>query len=222
MSKVAPTPRAAARLLSIALTAAMLTLAGAVAPATGTPEPAGPNVWNSPVYVIGDSITRHGERRLQAREPRWDIDGVPGRNVASTDDLLEARMSGTRAPRHVVVALGSNGHREWSKAHYEGAVAVLPPTTRVTFVTMWRDPSVFGPDHPGVYKRPSAMRAYSRWVRQISQERPNTCLFNWRRVVRHRPHLLSDGVHPTVQGRVVWARGVSRAVRRCAAQPLVD
>lgn len=174
----------------------------------------------SRVYVVGDSITYRSRKQLLKRRPGWDVDGVSGRNVRTLPMLLTARMQMKPKPRHVVVALGANGHESWGKQDYIDAVGLLPRKTRVTFTTMWRNPEVWGPGVPQRGKRSTLMRQYTRYVQQIARQRPRTCVFKWHRRASRRPRqlILADGVHPTVRGKKVWARGVSRTVKKCANQ----
>lgn len=207
---------ARARLTTVltAVTLALgLTLGLALGPVVGTPsaaaQPDGPAARGT--FVVGDSITKHSRTTLLAMHPRWHVNGLGGRRVDRLPGILKRRLARGPAPRRVVVALGSNPSRDWTKDDYEAALAMLPATTTVLLVTMHRDPAVF----PNIQHR---MRFYSRWMREIAAERPRTCVFEWRLKAIRRPELLSDGVHPTPLGRRVWARGVDRELRTCATE----
>ncbi len=204
---------------SVVVTAALICglLTSAALPAAGVPE-ADVVVRPSSVYIVGDSIAFHSRRQLHARKPAWQVDAVAGRNVRQLPELLEARMQLSPAPKNVVVALGANGHPSWGAEDYRAALELLPETTRVTFTTTWRDPQRWRPTKAGPGKLADLMDQYTRDVRQIARERPHTCVFNWHRRARRNAAklILADGVHPTVKGRKVWARGVARTVKKCS------
>lgn len=177
----------------------------------------------SKVYIVGDSITYRSRSQVHKLAPKWEVDGVPSRGVWHLPRLLKQRLAARPLPKHVVIALGSNGSTTWHKQQYVDAVSLLPPTTRVTFTTMWRDPMRWGDPTRTPNKHSKLLRQYSGYVKQIARHRPNTCVFNWRAIARrqHEEVILADGVHPNRLGTKIWARGVHRTVKKCARRPLV-
>lgn len=140
----------------------------------------------SKVYIVGDSITYRSRLQVHQIAPKWAVDGVPGRPVWELPRLLSERMATRPIPKHVVIALGSNGSIAWHKPQYVNAVNLLPATTRVTFVTMWRNPERWGNPLKTPNKHSKLLRRYSKYVKQIARQRPNTCLYNWRKVAKNR------------------------------------
>ena len=159
-------------------------------------------------YVVGDSLTYFGGPHLQALRPKWNIDGQRGRYVNRLNPLLDAYIATYGQPRQVVIALGTNEVDGWTKAGYEEAVSKLLSTTRIVFVTTYRDPNVFGVD------RANTQGLYSSWMTEIQNARPNTAIAPWRQRVINNPGLLEDGVHATPHGQTVWADLVDAAMAR--------
>lgn len=166
------------------------------------------------VFVVGDSITAQGTDELRRLHRGWDIDGVSGRRVSELPRILDDRLARGPAPRAVVVALGTNSVSWWAADDYRSALARLPASTRVVLVTTYRDPDAWPEDGPEPH-RAAVLADYSRWLGEIAQERPGTCLVDWRTTVQQRPGLLADGVHPTQEGQRVWAAAISRSVATC-------
>lgn len=167
------------------------------------PAPASPKV-----VVLGDSLTARARGKLRRLHPAWHVDGVRGRGVRRLPGLVADHLEQHRAPRVLVVALGSNPNASWTRDGYARVAAMLPPASTVVLVTPYRDPAVFAEDS-------RTLQRYTRWMRQVAAERPRSCVVPWRGRVVRRPHLLVDGVHATEQGERVWARLVSAGVRGC-------
>lgn len=179
-------------------------LPGWSAPALGAirPSSSGPSV-----LVVGDSMTARARPFLRHLRAKWTIDGVGGRKVDLLADRITAYLADNRPPAVVVIALGSNEVLTWSKDDYVAATELLPKRTSVVFVTVYRDPAIFG------VERDETMRRYSRWMREIARERPKTGVVPWRMRVINKPYLLLDGVHATdPEGERVWTKMVIRGV----------
>jgi hypothetical protein len=163
------------------------------------------------VYVIGDSITAGAAEYLPGW---WHVDAEPGRNVDLLPEHLKLILAQNPSPRTVVVALGTNAVRGWSKQDYADAIGLLPAFTTVVFVTTYRNPDYWG----GVEdfrRQPWVQYHYSKWMNELTTERPNTCRVAWRYRVKHHPGALYDGVHPRQTGRERWVDMVRLAVRDC-------
>ena len=75
------------------------------------------------------------------------------------------------------------------------------------FVTPFREPGSTG--------RPELMDLYAGWMQRLAQDRPRTCLADWRGVVTTDSRLLVDGVHPTSVGEIYWAQMIDRSWSSC-------
>lgn len=210
--------------VSVAVACSVLVvLAGGPARAADPTSPTEPST--SRVYVVGDSITSGSRSTLQAMRPGWHINGLRGRLVSTLPMLVSEILAVDPNPRVVVLALGTNASWSWSKAEYLAAVDLLPTTTRVLLVTTYRDPdnwSRYAKDNWDGIDRPWYQRAYiqshySTWMREIDVERANVCVAEWRGLVRNRPWLMFDGVHPNPNGHKKWADLLVTGVRNCAA-----
>ena len=157
--------------------------------------------WSSAgTYVLGDSITAEGSAVLQARRPRWTINGVHGRLVSTLPLMIANVRAVDQRPFRVVIELGSNQTARWSKADYAAAIAALPTSTRVLLVTPYKE--------PGGHWAPKGVLAtarYAHWMQQVARERPHTCVVPWRGRAGAHPEWLRDGLHPTDDGYVQWA-----------------
>lgn len=157
-------------------------------------------------YVVGDSLTYFGAAQLQNLRPKWTIDGMRGREIDRLNPLIARYIEEYGQPRQVVIALGTNEGDGFTKDVYEDAVAKLLDSTRVVFVTLYRDPKIFGDE------RADMMYHASEWMNEIANTRPHTAVASWRRRVINHPHLLKDGVHATEHGEYVWATLVDAAM----------
>lgn len=167
------------------------------------------------VWVAGDSITARSEGRLRERLKRSVrmtvyIDGVGGRMVSTLDNLVSKRVQ-QGATDVMVLALGTNSTRSWTKADYARTVDAIPTSTSVVLVTVFKTRSA---TTPAKFRR---MAAYSKWMRSIASTRSNVCVADWRRKAARRPdRLLSDGIHPSPAGTTVWVRLIGSTVDECA------
>ncbi|GAA1952767.1 hypothetical protein GCM10009798_09990 [Nocardioides panacihumi] len=151
-------------------------------------------------YVLGDSITAEGTAELQARRPRWTINGLHGRPVSTLPLMVANVRAVDQRPFRVVVELGSNQSPAWSKSDYRAAIDALPTSTRVLLVTPYKQ--------PGGHWAPKGVQAttrYARWMQQVARERPHTCVVPWRAKAAAHPEWLRDGLHPTDDGYAHWA-----------------
>jgi hypothetical protein len=155
--------------------------------------------------VIGDSLTERGADKLAALHPDWTIDGVGGRSIWSLQPVLRNHIAAEGMPSTLVIALGTNdGAGTWTKADFYRVLTFVAPTTRVVFVTTYRDPVIYG--------EAETLRTgrVSTWMRAIAADRPHTSVAYWRGEVIADPTLLVDGVHETDPvGEDVWAATVS-------------
>jgi hypothetical protein len=165
------------------------------------------------VFMVGDSITHAG--RTSLNRPKWEVSAVPGRDVCTLPYYLRDRMKALKAPKTVVVALGTNACPEWRYEDYRDALRTLPARTQVVLVTTYRDPVRYSDANELYRRRASVQSTYYRWMQTLDRVRPHTCLANWRAEVVRRPWLVHDGVHLGTYGRKVWAATVTNAVARC-------
>ncbi|MDP2773601.1 MAG: hypothetical protein Q8O61_08585 [Nocardioides sp.] len=180
--------------------------------ATDPPPPA--EGVGTGTLLVGDSLSWRGSDELARLHPRWRLDAVPGRPVTQLSPRVRRYLAARGAPETLVVALGTNPRESWRKRDYVAAVALVPAGTRVLFVTPYRDPATSSA------RAVRRLRAYDRWMREITDTRPNTCLADWRTMAATDPDLLVDGTHQSPDGEAVWAELVSRSWTACPeAQP---
>lgn len=160
-------------------------------------------------YVLGDSISAEAAP-LRARRDMWTVNAVHGRPVAALDELVANVTAVDRRPFRVVIELGSNQSRGWTKQDYAAAIARLPASTRVLLVE---------PDKaPGTRWGAAGVRAtaaYARWMRAIARSRPHTCVVPWRRAAAAHPDWLRDGLHPTEEHYADWVDLVLQTDAAC-------
>lgn len=168
------------------------------------------------VFMVGDSITAGGKADLLDLKPNWDIEALAGRNVDCLPGIVAERLTQRPMIGKLIIALGTNATEGWKQTDYEAVTNMVPSDTVVVFVTTYRDPQIWDDTMP--YRtRASVQYWYSRYMNNI--ERPNTCLVPWRWYADNHPEVLADGVHPTIDGRKIWAKKVSDTVGDCWATP---
>lgn len=170
---------------------------------------------NDRFFMVGDSITHLGADNLRRLGVRWRIIGVSGRLVSRLPDLLQSRLAAGPAPRVVVVALGANADPGWHEANYRAAVAMLPASTRVVFVSVYRNPAIYRSGVTPFRRNPNSPYEYSKAMLDIAGQRPHTCVVPWRAWASAHRNSLAHGVHPRGHGQEVWARMVRNTVRGC-------
>jgi len=175
----------------------------------------GPSVnWIQPSashsYVLGDSLSEQDTPLLREHQPEWSINALGGRPVTKLTPLIINLLTVDPAPALVVVELGSNNRPRWTKQKYLDALARLPRSTKVLLVTPYKQPGTgWGP------KGVRATEQYARWMEQISNRRPRTCVVAWRDAARRHPEWLRDGLHPTPAGYEVLTRMILQRVDEC-------
>lgn len=202
------TVHALAGVTALAVLAALVTVLGATHPAPVGATAAAAAV-PAPGLVIGDSMTERSQAEILTELPGWEVDGVGGRPVADLIPILrEYKATHGTVPPVVVIALGSN-EETYFRRLYQYAVDMLPAETTVVFQSLWRDPDKWR-------SRARTMGRLTEVMRGVAGRRELTCVAGWRaRARRGHDVLISDGVHPTLRGRQVWAQTVRRAVERC-------
>lgn len=195
--------------LAALLLAAVVLLDGGVASGASSSATAGENATGT-AYMVGDSMTARSAKQIRVLRPDWDVDGVGGRQAARLVPLVRDHVNRAAGPSsEVVIALGSN-EMGASAATYRRAVDLLPASTTVVLVTVYRDPRVFGQD------RDDRLARISRWMRVLAERRSNVCVADWRAAaLRFGDLVISDGVHPNALGKRVFAALVVAAMDTC-------
>jgi len=160
-------------------------------------------------YLLGDSISAYARDDIAEQRPDWTINALHGRPVADLPLLVSNLRAVDRHPSRVVIELGSNQSAGWSKDDYEEAIRRLPRTTRVLFVTPFKAPWRWG------RKAARTTGAYARWMNQIAERRPHTCVVPWRARAKRHPGWLRDGLHPKPAYFSTWADILLKADESC-------
>jgi hypothetical protein len=164
--------------------------------------------WHSRVFVVGDSVANAARDDLTRA---YEVNAQHGRPVSCLPSVLRRRKADAPALKVVVIALGTNISPGWTYEDYRDAVNMFPLTTWVVLVTPYRDPSKV-PDMAPTIAR------YATWMRVLGKHR-NVLVADWAAYVDAHRDLLDDGVHPSEEGRVVWAHLVTTRVERARAHP---
>lgn len=192
----------------LALLAGLIAVLTATSPAHVVHAAADP-ADTPPGLIIGDSMTVQSRAEVRDLLPGWELDGESGRKVARIVPILrEYKEAHGTVPPVVVIALGSN-EQTYFRRVYQYAVDMVPAGTTVVFQSLWRDPAVWP-------SRSTRMGQITRAMHRVASRREHTCVSPWRARARaDHEALIADGVHPTPQGRRVWARVLQRTVARC-------
>lgn len=171
----------------------------------------------APVVLYGDSITYQVVDRLRIRHDDLAIDAWWGRSTRmGVDALARDRYFAKRAPRVVVMALGTN---DWQQPEAMASLvrytrSVLPRSTRLLWLTTYAD------TRPG----------WEQVNREIALV-PGVEVVDWAarnlraRGTAERSPLLYDGVHLSCAGADAWIRLVEASLRNRvigALAPLSD
>lgn len=155
--------------------------------------------------MVGDSMTYGATAYLKSKQPSWHIDGQWGRGVTQLPVQIDRYLADNLAyPRTLIVALGTNRQAGWSEARYRAALAKVPASTRVVFVTTYHvnDPA-------------NEDESYSQWMRNIDSYRSYTQIADWRSAAQADPTLVRDGTHQSdPRGIETWGNLVLSAFAR--------
>jgi hypothetical protein len=120
--------------------------------------------------------------------------------------VLTRHLAADGAPNTLVIALGTNSLQGTTGDAYANAVGLVPASTRIVVVTVYRDPVSSGTETA------DRMRLLSHVMSGIAADRPSTALAWWRAAATQHPELLVDGVHQTdPDGYVAWTAQVDSA-----------
>lgn len=182
----------------VAAVLAVLSVATAVREAESRPKH-DPIAARVPILVVGDSLEvgtgPYLEERLGERVEVFARRGRP-----STEGLQVLRKRLRKRHGVVVFDLGSNDRDPWIlRRNMREARRLVRPRRCMVVATI----------------NPDRREPLNEVIRRIA-ERPNVVLFDWQRLTKRRPELLTeDGVHATPEGYGVRARQLIRAIRRC-------
>ena len=189
-----------------------LALFGPNRPAEATTPPAPEQalvVDSQRTVLIGDSISKMGRNELAVLAPHWTLDTISGSRVPTLQPRLAQYVKDNGRPERVVIALGTNA-RFATKQLYLDAVATLPRSTEVVFVTSYRNRAHVSGHF--VFR----MKQISGWMRSMAEDSPRTCFVPWREaMLRSGGRLLYDGTHPGPTGQRLWADEIVATVETC-------
>ena len=159
------------------------------------------------VWLYGDSITHadHKElgKALRARGVPLAVDATSGIPVAPTVTRLQAQIRKSGAPRVLVMAVGTNNvarsiyPHQGVPADIEKVMAMVPKTTKVYWVTVYRDP------HFTHSARAAAdVKAVNGYIAAADRRHRNLTRIGWYATASTNPkRYLYDGTHTTAAGR---------------------
>jgi hypothetical protein len=163
------------------------------------------------VWFCGDSVTIHGQPAYSRLRPTTEFDMVSGRHIDQLPVCISNRLAAPGPlPDVMVLALGTNPRGVWGERQFRAAVALIPKSIKVVFVTPFRDPETVDPR-----KRAPILVAFGRQMRKIAVESSQVFLASWYGAVYQDPERWTyDGVHQTLAGESLWASTIDEAVTR--------
>lgn len=166
--------------------------------------------------VLGDSIAKYTQYKLNVLHPDWVQDNKDARSVDEVFSLIHYwTWRKHRAPARLVMALGSVPG-SWGAADFLKVHEALPDT-KILFVTLYRstEPTPDWPHPPASPELGAKMEELSNGMKQAAQVQPRVCVADWRTLVQIKAATLFDGVHPDTPSLSVWAHLVSTSMRTC-------
>lgn len=174
---------------------------------------------DSPVYVVGDSITWQANYSGAFAGTGWEVDAVIGADLSHMRDLIEARRNNGTLGR-LVIALGTNDSRPsrggWDQNDanlWSTVIGNLHPDTQVVLVLPW----IIDPADPAQQSEINEARAY---MQTIAAARANTTATDWEPYTATANVMSPDGIHllPTPEavatGKSVPVTAEAQAARR--------
>jgi lysophospholipase L1-like esterase len=189
-------------------------------PDTGTNPGAGAEGAIRSVAMVGDSITVGAKSALEDAFSElpldvWSIDAVDGRRIAVAGDDRPSgadvvnRLSASHPPDLWVIALGTNDVRQYASAEeYRNQIADVLHRIPEGAPLVWVD-AYLSSD-------PDQSEQFNEALRDTIAFRGDASVADWA-TVASADGMLSDGIHPTPEGRERFADVVAAAV-----QPWLD
>lgn len=159
----------------------------------------GASAGQDPVLAIGDSVMLGAQRCLE--DLGIGVDAKGNRRMSAGIDLL--RRLGPKAPRRVVVHLGTNGGIR--PGELDQLMEVLGPSRMVYLLTIQL------PDDPSRYSFEARTNAA---IARMPQRYPHAFVLDWNRLSDRRGELVGgDSIHLTNAGCTAYAALVGDHVR---------
>ena len=154
----------------------------------------GTNTGGSSITIIGDSITEGSKSQILSKLPEADINSEVGRQFTTGIEIAKS-MSLRRV---VVFALGTN-NAGLTSAQVDEAVSAIGQDKNIYFVTNYGTADYY--NNNNLLKE--AISKYS-----------NVSVIDWAKSVSSDPskYISGDGVHPTAEGRDLFANLIYNAV----------
>jgi hypothetical protein len=165
---------------------------------TTTTKTASPVVNTNPPLAVGASVMLGSENALKAAiSPNLVVDAAVGRWPADIASRLEEYRRAGLLPTKVIVQMGENGPIR--DEDMQRVRAALEGVDRVVFVNV-HVPRSWQED-----VNATLAAAIGDW--------PQAVIANWNGAAR-ADQLYGDGIHPTPDGQITYARVVAQALRR--------
>lgn len=154
----------------------------------------GTNVSGSNVTIIGDSITEGSKSQILVKLPNAEINSEVGRQFSTGIDI--AKSINLRSV--LVFALGTN-NTNLTAAQVQEVIDLAGPTRSVYFVTNYGT---------------NDYTNNNRILNDAASKNSNVNIINWASSVASNPskYISSDGVHPTADGKELFAQLIANAV----------
>lgn len=162
-----------------------------------TMEPSGSdgtNVTGSNITIIGDSITEGSKSQILEKLPSADINSEVGRQFSAGIEIAKSMEL-----RNVLVfALGTNS-ASLTSTQIQEVIDLAGPSRAIYFITNY-----------GTFDYTNN----NNLLKQAADNNSNVYLINWATSVSNDPtkYISSDGVHPTTDGRKLFADLIYNAV----------
>ena len=181
------------------------TAASALAASTVAPAPIGS------ITMLGDSVILDAKSTLEAGLANCIVDAKVSRNILQGPDLLKDYIRKGKLGDTVVIALGTNGNRNYESLITE-MIEALPDGCRIIFIT----------PYDGRWTSSWASYKTTAYLRSIDGKYPYVTIGDWADVTKnHLEWLTSDKVHLRNNSAIkAYANVVKDAIAAAAVTPV--
>ena len=168
------------------------------------------NSDGSDVYLIGDSISVHSENEIKSKLPKITIDALSGTYFSHDSEYGKGgteRIASMGSQDILVFAMGTNGGIDsmYSDDTEKLLAALAGKNVQVILMTIFYNG--FSTDQ---------MNTSNSKVKELASQNTNITYFDWNAAVSGNPsnYVLSDGIHPTDNGKTKFAELIRAAVNK--------
>ncbi|XVG98556.1 acyltransferase family protein [Eubacteriales bacterium KG127] len=136
------------------------------------------------ILLIGDSVTLGMASYISENIDGIEVDARVSRNLGGGYDFLKERLAAKALPKNIIIALGTNTHRDY-KSLTESILEIIPKGNNIVFVVPY-DGRYYG-------KEEAYVEQYAEYLKKFQKAHPYVALADWRSIAHKNPQIFEGG-----------------------------